>query len=117
MTVASAVRPAATTGVPGGRDAVVQMMQLVGDRWSLLIIRAAVDGHHRFGQLQRHLGIARTVLSARLDSLVEHGLLRRQRYHRDPDWFEYRPTKAALALYPAITFLMRWADAYLTQTG
>jgi DNA-binding HxlR family transcriptional regulator len=87
-----------------------QALALLADRWSFLIIREAFSGVHRFGQLQRNLGIARNVLSGRLSKLVGHGLLERVRYRTEPDWFEYRLTERGLDLYPAILAFFRWAD-------
>ena len=91
--------------------------ELFGDRWTLLIVREVFAGVRRFGRMQRRLGIARTVLSARLALLVEHGVLERRRYHSDPDWFEYVLTPRGHALYPAITALTRWAGEHLPPTA
>jgi DNA-binding HxlR family transcriptional regulator len=96
-------------------DPVARAFELFGDRWTLQIVREVFRGTRRFGRLQRRLGIARTVLSARLALLVEQGILERHRYHRDPDWFEYRLTDRGRALYPAITALARWADEHLRE--
>jgi DNA-binding HxlR family transcriptional regulator len=89
-----------------------EALALLADRWSFLIIREAFSGVHRFGQLQRNLGIARNVLADRLVKLVEHGLLERVRYRTEPDWYEYRLTERGLGLYPAILAFFRWADAH-----
>ena len=91
---------------------VQQALALLADRWSFLIIREAFSGVHRFGQLQRNLGIARNVLAARLAKLVEHGLLERVRYRTEPDWYEYKLTERGLGLYPAILAFFRWADTH-----
>jgi DNA-binding HxlR family transcriptional regulator len=96
-------------------DPIARAFELFGDRWTLQIVREVFRGTRRFGRLQRRLGIARTVLSARLALLVEHGILERERYHRDPDWFEYRLTARGRALYPAIAALGRWADEHLPE--
>lgn len=93
-------------------DTAQQALALLADRWSFLIIREAFHGVHRYGQLQRNLGIARNVLADRLSSLVEHGLLERVRYRTEPDWYEYRLTRRGLDLYPAILAFFRWADTY-----
>jgi DNA-binding HxlR family transcriptional regulator len=91
------------------------MMEIVGDRWTLLIVHEIVAGNHRFGQLQRRLGIARTVLSSRLQRLLAHGIIERHRYHHDPDWYEYRLTSRGVELYPAIRELMQWANIHLAD--
>lgn len=88
-----------------------EALALLADRWSFLIFREAFSGVHRFGQLQRNLGIARNILADRLAKLVEHGLLEKVRYRTEPDWYEYRLTEAGLGLYPAILAFFRWADA------
>jgi DNA-binding HxlR family transcriptional regulator len=89
-----------------------QALELLADRWTFQIIREAYRGVHRYGQLQRNLGIARNVLAARLSKLVEHGLLERVRYRTEPDWYEYRLTQRGLDLYPAILAFFRWADVH-----
>jgi DNA-binding HxlR family transcriptional regulator len=89
-----------------------EALALLADRWSFLIIREAFSGTHRFGELQRNLGIARNILSDRLSKLVDHGLLKRVRYRTEPDWYEYKLTERGLDLYPAILAFFRWADAH-----
>jgi DNA-binding HxlR family transcriptional regulator len=89
-----------------------QALAMLADRWTFLIIREAYFGVHRYGQLQRNLGIARNVLAERLAKLVEHGLLERVRYRTEPDWYEYRLIERGLDLYPAILAFFRWADTH-----
>lgn len=89
-----------------------QALALLADRWSFLIIRETYRGIHRYGELQRNLGIARNVLADRLSKLVVHELLERVRYRTNPDWYEYRLTQRGLDLYPAILAFFRWADTY-----
>jgi hypothetical protein len=67
-------------------DAVKHALEVLGDRWTFLILREAFFGVRRYGYFQRNLGIGRNVLAARLSALVEHGLLERVRYRTDPDW-------------------------------
>jgi DNA-binding HxlR family transcriptional regulator len=88
-------------------------MEVLGERWTLLIMREAFYGVHRFSVLQRNLGIARNILSARLQTLVGAGILVRVRYQGDPERFEYRLTDAGLGLYPAIVAIMRWGDEHM----
>jgi DNA-binding HxlR family transcriptional regulator len=95
------------------RDAVELALDVLTDRWTFLILREAFFGVRRYGQIQRNLGIARNVLADRLRRLVADGMFERVRYRTDPDWYEYRLTERALALYPAIVGLMRWADQHL----
>src|SRR5919201_1654024 len=94
-------------------DSVSRTLDLVGERWTLLILREAFFGVRRFGQLARNLGIPRPTLSARLRTLVDAGLLERMRYATEPDRHEYRLTRAGLDLFPSIVTLMRWGDAHL----
>jgi len=94
-------------------DSVGRTLALLGERWTLLILREAFFGVRRYGQLARHLGIPRPTLSARLRTLVDAGLLERARYATDPDRYEYRLTRAGIDLFPSIVTLMRWGDAHL----
>ena len=96
-------------------DPVVRSMEIFGDRWTLLIVRDVFRGLRRFGQIQRSLGVARTVLSSRLALLVDNDILERHRYHQDPDWYEYHLTHRGVGLYPTIRELVRWADEYMPQ--
>jgi DNA-binding HxlR family transcriptional regulator len=86
---------------------------MIGDHWTLMILREALFGVRRYGQLARNLGIPRPTLSARLRSMVDSGLLERVRYASDPDRYEYRLTDAGRDLFPAAVLLMRWGDKYL----
>jgi DNA-binding HxlR family transcriptional regulator len=88
-------------------------LALVGERWTLLILREAFFGVRRFGQLARNLDIPRPTLSSRLRTLVDAGVLERVLYARDPDRHEYRLTDAGRDLFGAIVALMRWGDAHL----
>lgn len=79
------------------------------DRWTLLVLREALLGVHRFGGMQRDLDISRSLLSDRLRKLVDLGVLERRPYRRDPDWCEYHVTAIGLELWPAIGALTDWA--------
>jgi DNA-binding HxlR family transcriptional regulator len=94
-------------------ESVGRALGLVGERWTLLILREAFFGVRRFGQLARNLDIPRPTLSARLRTLVDAGLLERVAYARNPDRHEYRLTDAGRDLFPAIVALMRWGDQHL----
>ena len=94
-------------------DSVGRALGLIGDHWTLMILREALFGVRRYGQLARNLGIPRPTLSARLRSMVDSGLLERARYASDPDRYEYRLTQAGRDLFPAAVLLMRWGDRYL----
>jgi DNA-binding HxlR family transcriptional regulator len=88
--------------------AIARSLEVVGERWTMLVVRDATLGIRRFEDFQARLGISRTVLAARLSQLVEHGVLDRVRYQRRPDRFEYVLTDRGLALWPAIAALAQW---------
>jgi DNA-binding HxlR family transcriptional regulator len=92
-------------------------MEILGERWTFLILRECFYGVRRFSDMQRNLGIARNILSARLQTLVRTGILERRRYQEEPERYEYKLTEAGLALYPAIIAIMRWGDQHLVDQG
>ncbi|GHH77211.1 putative HTH-type transcriptional regulator [Streptomyces sulfonofaciens] len=94
-------------------ESVERTLRLVGERWTLLILREAFLGVRRYSRFQRNLSIPRPTLSARLATLVETGLLTRVRYASDPDRHEYVLTQAGRDLFPAVATLMRWGDTHL----
>lgn len=94
-------------------DSVGRALALIGDHWTLMILREALFGVRRYGQLARNLGIPRPTLSARLRSMVDSGLLERVRYRTEPERYEYRLTEAGRELFGAAALLMRWGDKYL----
>ena len=94
-------------------DSVSRTLGLVGEKWTLLILREAFFGVRRYGQLARNLRIPRPTLSVRLRTLVDAGLLERARYATEPDRYEYRLTQAGIDLFPSIVSLMHWGDAHL----
>lgn len=102
---------------PRRPDGIEQAADVLGDRWTILILREAFYGVRRYGELARNLGIARNVLAARLKALVAGGLLERRRYRTDPDWYEYVLTEAGRDLYGATVAVLHWADTYLAAAG
>lgn len=101
---------------PRRPDGIERAVGVIGDRWTILIMREAFYGVHRYGEMVRNLGIARNVLAARLEALVAAGLLERRRYRTDPDWYEYVLSEAGRDLYGAVLALLHWADAHLPAT-
>jgi DNA-binding HxlR family transcriptional regulator len=99
----------------GQNCSVARALELVGERWTLLIIRDAFLGLNRFEQFQENLGIARNVLTDRLGRLVEEGILERVRYSERPERYEYRLTQKGRDLNLAITSLRQWGDKYLSE--
>ncbi|WP_405881259.1 helix-turn-helix transcriptional regulator [Streptomyces sp. NBC_01136] len=98
-------------------DPVTRTLNLVGERWTMLILREAFFGVRRYGQFAQSLGIPRPTLSSRLSKLVDGGLLIRERYAGGPirNDYEYRLTQAGLDLFPAIMILTQWGNTYLTE--
>ena len=86
---------------------------MVGDRWSLLILRDAFLRVRRFGDFQRRLGIARPILADRLEKLVAAGVLAKVAYQERPPRHEYRLTAKGLDLHPVILSLVHWGDTHL----
>lgn len=93
-------------------------LAVIGDRWTLLILRDAFLKVRRFEDFEASLKIARRVLSERLALLVEEGVMKRVPYQDKPVRFEYRLTEKGLDLYPAILSLVHWGDKhYATKAG
>jgi DNA-binding HxlR family transcriptional regulator len=94
---------------------VARALELIGDRWTLLVIRDAFQGKRRFDDFQRSLGVARNVLTDRLNRLVEAGILRRERYQQRPERYEYRLTRKGVELWPILIGAMKWGDRHLSE--
>jgi DNA-binding HxlR family transcriptional regulator len=92
-------------------------LEVIGERWSLLIVRDVLLGLRRFDQLQAELGIARNVLQTRLERLVDRGVLERRLYQSRPERYEYRLTEKGLDLWPTIVALLQWGDKYAAPHG
>jgi DNA-binding HxlR family transcriptional regulator len=99
----------------GQNCSVARTLEIVGERWTLLIIRDAFLGLSRFEQFQEKLGIARNVLADRLNRLVEEGILERVRYSERPERFEYRLTPKGRELQLVMAGLRQWGDKYLSE--
>jgi DNA-binding HxlR family transcriptional regulator len=94
---------------------IARALEVVGERWTLLIVRDVFLGLRRFDQLQESLGIARNVLTDRLNRLVDEGILERVRYSERPERYEYRLTAKGRELNIALTALRQWGDKYLSE--
>lgn len=88
-------------------------VDVIGDRWSLMILRDAFFGVRRFSQFKHRLGITQAVLSARLSHLVENQLLRRRPVEDDGSREEYQLTDKGRALFPVVVALMQWGDQWI----
>jgi DNA-binding HxlR family transcriptional regulator len=97
---------------PGLDCSVAKALEVIGERWSLLIVRAVMHGNRRFGEIQESLGIARNILSARLQRLVDEEILERRGYQESPPRYEYFLTEKGLDLWPALIALLNWGDRY-----
>jgi|HubBroStandDraft_6_1064221.scaffolds.fasta_scaffold03709_10 DNA-binding HxlR family transcriptional regulator len=87
-------------------------LEVVGERWSLLIVRNIFLGLRRFDEIQENLGVARNVLQTRLTRLMSAGVLEKRLYQERPPRYEYRLTEKGLDLWPTIVALMQWGDRY-----
>jgi DNA-binding HxlR family transcriptional regulator len=94
---------------------IASALELVGDRWTLLVIRDVALGLHRFDELFESLGIASNVLTDRLSRLVDADVLDRVRYSERPERFEYHLTKKGLELGVALLALMHWGDRHVSD--
>lgn len=87
-------------------------LEVMGERWSFMILRAAFNGLHHFEEFLAVLGIARNILSNRLARLVEHGIMKREPLPDDRRKIEYRLTEKGLDLLPAMLALRQWGEKY-----
>ena len=98
----------------GQNCSIARALELVGERWTLLIVRDCFLGLRRFEEFQQNLGIARNVLTDRLNRLVEEGILERVRYSERPERYEYRLTDKGRELNIALAGLRQWGDKHLS---
>lgn len=89
---------------------IAKTLDVVGEWWTLLILRDAFRGTLRFDDFHTSLGMARSVLTARLQKLTDHGILERRAYSQHPPRYEYHLTAKGRALFPVIAALLRWGD-------
>jgi DNA-binding HxlR family transcriptional regulator len=93
---------------------VAQVLEIIGERWTWLIIRDAFLGITKFIDFEQSLGIARNVLTDRLNRLVDEGIFERVLYQERPARYEYRLTPKGADLFTALNALRQWGDQYLT---
>jgi DNA-binding HxlR family transcriptional regulator len=96
---------------------VAQCLEVVGEWWSMLIVRDVFLGVTRFDDIQERLGISRNILNQRLNRLVESGVLRKVPYSEHPPRYEYRLTDKGRDLWPVLTALRQWGDKYAAPDG
>lgn len=97
--------------------AIAQALGVIGDWWTLLVVRDIAGGIHRFDGLQRELGISRKVLTERLKVLIEHDVLERRRYTDHPPRHEYHLTDKGMALVPVLVALQDWGTRHVLGDG
>jgi DNA-binding HxlR family transcriptional regulator len=96
---------------------VARSVAVIGDRWTLMILRDLFLGVRRFEDFQRRLGISRAIIADRLKLLVDEGVLRREAYQDQPVRHEYRLTEKGLALHPVIMAVVHWGDTFYAGPG
>jgi len=93
---------------------IARALELVGDRWTLLIVRDLLLGLSRFDEFLESLGVASNVLTDRLNRLVDEGIAERIRYNERPERFEYRLTAKGRELGMVLLALMQWGDRHIS---
>ena len=103
------------TSFEGMNCSVAQCLEVIGEWWSMLIVRDAFLGVRRFDDFQSRLGISRNILTSRLTSLVAGGVLEKVPYQDRPLRHEYRLTAKGRELFPIVVHLLRWGDAHYPE--
>lgn len=101
----------------GQSCSIARALEVVGERWTLLIVRELLRRPHRFAELERRLGIAKNVLATRLEKLTELEVVEKVPYTKARDWYGYRLTKKGQDLFPVVHALMAWGDTYDAPNG
>ena len=96
---------------------IARTLELIGERWTILIVRDAFFGVRRFDDFQRSLGLSRGVLADRLNRLVEAGIFERRPYQENPERHEYRLTEKGRDLWSVTMALVKWGDRYEAENG
>lgn len=96
---------------------IAKSLELIGERWTLLVIRDVFNGKRRFDELQESLGIARNVLSSRLQRLVDEDILEKRAYRERPTRYEYFLAERGLDLWPVLVTMLKWGDKHLADGG
>ena len=97
-------------------DSIGRTLDVIGDRWTMMILRAIFRGLHRFDDLCIDLGIARPVLSDRLSKLVDAGVLQKVPYQEHPPRYDYRLTAMGIELSPTLVALVRWGERWFADS-
>ena len=94
---------------------VAQAMVVIGDSWTMLILRDALRGATKFEEFQRATGASRAIISERLSHLVQHGVMERVPYETHPPRNAYRLTPRGLALQPVLMMMSHWAETHVDK--
>ncbi len=105
------------TSFAGMNCSVAQTLEIIGEWWTLLIIRDCFLGVRRFDEFVERLGIARNVLTSRLETLVDAGILERRAYDEGRGRYDYLLTTKGRALWPVLTALRQWGDEWVLGEG
>lgn len=101
------------TSVKEMNCSIAQFAEILGDKWALLILRDAFKGENTFSAFERSLGIAKNVLTERLNHLVEHGILEKRQTRPGVERYTYELTQMGKALFPVGTAMMQWGDKWI----
>lgn len=96
---------------------VARTLSVIGDRWTILILRDCLRGVSRFDEFQRRLGCSRAIVAERLAHLVERGVLARDIYEAHPPRYDYRLTDMGRALSPVLMTMSNWAETWVPHAG
>lgn len=91
---------------------IARSLEVVGERWSILILRSISLGATRFDDLQSSTGITRSMLTTRLRTLIDEGVIEKRQYSEKPPRYEYLLTEKGQDLWPVMVHLMKWGDRY-----
>lgn len=94
---------------------IARTLSIIGDRWTMLVLRDAFSGIRRFEHFQNSLELTRHVLADRLKKLEREGILKRVKYQERPDRYEYRLTEKGFDLYPIVVSILKWGDKYTAE--
>jgi DNA-binding HxlR family transcriptional regulator len=106
---------AAASAKRSNRTMVDSVIELFGDRWATLVVRACFTGIHRFDEIQRDTLMATNILSGRIERLLAQGIIKAVPYSAHQDRFEYRLTEKGRDLYPVLLALLQWGDRWFAD--
>ncbi|MBK0061499.1 helix-turn-helix transcriptional regulator [Pseudomonas sp. S44] len=99
------------------RCPVARALEVLGDRWALMILRDAFDGLRRFSEFQKNLGLAKNILATRLKLLVETGLMELQPASDGSAYKEYVLTEKGRSVFPIVVGLRQWGERFQFEAG